>query len=161
MDIENNFTLWDKVKKTIHSNGGRPLRIKEGELWWAQIGQNIGVENNGKNENFRRPVFVAKKINKYSALCIPITSKEKVGEGYIKFHFKDSSQTLMFNQMRTLDTKRFLNKIGEINSPEYLDEIRENICSFIKYNLRQSGGDTRANPVNEFIITKSNKKSSS
>ena len=31
-------------------NTGRLPAIKEGEIWWCAMGENIGVEINGKNE---------------------------------------------------------------------------------------------------------------
>ena len=31
-------------------NTGRVPAIKEGEIWWCAMGENIGVEINGKNE---------------------------------------------------------------------------------------------------------------
>lgn len=42
-------------KKTIHA--------KEREVWATHIGQNIGMEINGKERNFTRPLVVLKTFN--------------------------------------------------------------------------------------------------
>jgi hypothetical protein len=31
--------------------------FREKEIWWACLGANIGFEQNGKNENFERPIW--------------------------------------------------------------------------------------------------------
>ena len=36
-----------------------PLYFRDGEIWWARLGVNIGYEMDGKNSNFARPVTVS------------------------------------------------------------------------------------------------------
>ena len=50
------FPEWMKLKEKLHRIG-RIRTIHEGEVWWAAVGENIGVEINGKNEGFTRPVY--------------------------------------------------------------------------------------------------------
>ena len=45
----------DKKERTVH--------IKECEVYWCILGENIGDEENGKGEGFKRPVLVIKKFN--------------------------------------------------------------------------------------------------
>ena len=53
------FANWTKLKIRIHaSESNRNVYFKEGQIWWASIGQNIGVEANGKNKNYERPVIM-------------------------------------------------------------------------------------------------------
>lgn len=40
----------------------RSLYFKERQIWWASIGQNIGVEANGKNKKYERPVIILKNL---------------------------------------------------------------------------------------------------
>ncbi len=58
------FDLWNSKKKLFN---GKPLSkhfyFHEREVWWCGIGINIGVEIDGKNSDFERPVLVVKKFN--------------------------------------------------------------------------------------------------
>lgn len=56
------FDLWNSFKKIlsvkISENAEKKILFKEGEIWWASIGYNLGEEVCGKGEKFRRPVIV-------------------------------------------------------------------------------------------------------
>lgn len=72
------FIAWTKLKARIHVSE-KIIYPKRREIWWASLGQNIGVEINGKNNNFERPVLVIRVFNKNSVLVLPISSTEKTG----------------------------------------------------------------------------------
>lgn len=108
------FDEWNLLKKKINSGLNRPSIYHEGEIWWANIGFNIGVENNGKGNFFKRPVLVIKRINKYSCFVVPISSKIKNGDFYFQFYFRNRKHTLLLNQIKVLDLSRFINRIGQI-----------------------------------------------
>ncbi len=73
------FDGWIKIKKEIHFKGSIRT-IKEGEIWWCKIGENVGKEICGKGKDFLRPVLIVRKLNKYSFIGIPLTSKEHEGD---------------------------------------------------------------------------------
>lgn len=54
------FDEWIELEEKLHDINH--LRaIHEGEVWWCAMGENIGIEINGKNEVFSRPVLIFKK----------------------------------------------------------------------------------------------------
>ena len=61
------FVAWTKLKVMVHFSE-REIYPKTREIWWASLGQNIGVEINGKNDNFERPVVIIKVFNKFGVL---------------------------------------------------------------------------------------------
>ena len=71
------------------------------------MGENIGVEINGKNENSTRPVYVLKKLSAESALVIPLTSQKKKGSWYFPFTMKGRKQFAILSQIRTVSILRF------------------------------------------------------
>lgn len=85
------FGDWIEVKGDLHRMAV-VRRIKEGEIWWCAIGENIGVEINGKSKTFARPVLILRKLGKYSFMGIPLTSKEHSGDWYAKFYFRHKAQ---------------------------------------------------------------------
>lgn len=44
------------VAKDRINRGGATTKFSEGQIWWAALGKNVGVEINGKNKDFSRPV---------------------------------------------------------------------------------------------------------
>ena len=70
---EKHFWEWIELKERLHFVGNYPP-IKEGQIWWCAVGENIGAEINGKNHTFSRPVLIMKKLSQYSFMGIPLTS---------------------------------------------------------------------------------------
>jgi len=95
----------------INTNSQFPQR---GQIWWANLGQNIGVEMNGKNNNFERPVLVIKNLNADSVFVAPITSTISDRNHLIKFDLNTNKMSVNIFQLRTLSTKRFTKKISDI-----------------------------------------------
>ena len=78
------FVAWTKIKVMVHLSE-REIYPKIKEIWWASLGQNIGVEINGKNENFERPVAVIKVFNRFGVLVAPISSTVKEDKYCVHF----------------------------------------------------------------------------
>lgn len=64
------FEMWFPIKSKLDSTDHRPPYFKEGEIWWSHIGENIGIETNGKSDAFTRPVLIFKKYDQYYIQCI-------------------------------------------------------------------------------------------
>ena len=110
---QKDFDGWIKVKSNIHS-AGIFHNIKEGEIWWCSMGINVGVEIDGKQEFFLRPVLIIKKLSRYSFMGIPLTSKEHYGTWYIEFEFKNKKQFAALAQARVFSVYRLHRKMGMV-----------------------------------------------
>ena len=91
----------------------------ERELWWCHIGVNIGHEQDGKGENFERPVLVLRSLSKDTFLIAPTTSKFKENKNYIKVTTGDKFSYALLDQIKVIDKKRLNRKISTIAKPEY------------------------------------------
>ena len=58
-------------KKREQISGFQDLHIIKKDIWWVSVGVNVGFEEDGKNDNFVRPVLVLKKFNNDMFLGIP------------------------------------------------------------------------------------------
>lgn len=107
------------------------MRIKQFEIWVADLNQRIGTEA-GKI----RPVLVVQTdlLNKEhpSTIICPITTNVKLDSEILRVHLKKSKFgpkedcDVMIDQVRAIDNKRLTKKIGEVDS--YIaDKIRENL----------------------------------
>jgi mRNA interferase MazF len=128
--MEKDFLIWHELKLSINEKE-TALLFQEQEIWWCSLGKNIGVEENGKNEKFVRPVVILKKFSKDMFWGLPMTSKDKIGKYYYNFFFNGGQHTVLISQLRVLSGKRLLRKIGKINNKQF-DEIKMAVIQIIK-----------------------------
>ena len=85
------------------------------------------------SQNFERPVLILRKINNKQFFGIPVTSKDKKGEFYIKFTFGNDKNKnegkVCLSQVRVFSTKRLLRKIGKANSNDFKN-IKRTVVDF-------------------------------
>ena len=119
-----NFEAWSSVKSNI-GNMGKVKVFHKSEIWWCCVGLNIGDEEDGKNSNYERPVYVYRKFNNNIFLGIPLTSKYKDNEYHFKINENENS-TLLLSQVKLMSSKRLL---------RYIKKITENKHKIIKDRL--------------------------
>ena len=116
------FDNWNNFKKRIDTNHPRPL-FKEGEVWWCHLGANVGVEIDGKDSTFVRPVVIVRKFNRYSFYGLPLTTQFEEGHSFYHiFEFNDRRQAANLTQMRLIDSKRLQRRMVDLS-----DGVFENI----------------------------------
>ena len=115
---EKRFSEWITLKERLHSVG-RIRTTHEGEVWWAAIGENVGVEINGKNESFTRPVLVFRKLSRLNFLAVPLTSQAHSGTWYVPFVFKERRQYAVLSQIRVLSVSRLNKRMGTLSKADY------------------------------------------
>lgn len=123
MDIKR-FFEWIGLKKKLHYEPQDIPLVREGELWWASLGENIGFEMNGKSKDFTRPVFIYKKLTDTFYFVIPTSTQLRHGSWYVSFKLKQVMETACLQQARTIDYRRLHSKLGEVSDLE-LQKIRE------------------------------------
>lgn len=124
------FEEWIEVKSDLHKIA-IVRRIREGEIWWCALGENVGVEINGKSKTFARPVLILRKLGKYSFMGIPLTSKAHEGSWYAMFYFRNTAQYAALAQARVVSVSRLYKKIGEADRQDIFlvrDKFRQLYC---------------------------------
>ena len=125
------FIEWIRVKIKLHfSDVNKDVYFREGQIWWTNIGQNVGVEINGKNHNFERPALVLKKFNEQSLWILPITSVIKNGKYYYNFINNGEDNYVNISQLRSISSKRLIRKLGNISQFEF-DSLRDKVRNII------------------------------
>jgi len=112
-EITGLFVSWIKVKIRRHLLQNRVL-FNEGEIWWVALGHNVGVEANGKNHQFERPVLVVKKFNKDSFWGISVSSVQKEGFYYYSLTLGGVYYGFNLSQLRILSDKRLLRRMTKV-----------------------------------------------
>ncbi len=124
------FDKWCKQKKKIGS-GSIGRNFSEREVWVIKMGLNVGYEQDGKGDEYLRPVVVLKKFNKRVFLGIPLTKTEKDLPFYYIFEFKNKKSTAILSQVRLFDTKRLKFRYGKVSQYDFL-EIKTKLTELIK-----------------------------
>jgi len=114
------FLEWIKIKEFLHIKK-QPPSFNEGEIWWANIGENIGHEEDGKDIRFVRPFVVIKKFNKDLLFGIPCSSVFKESRYYHKINMEmiDFETSALLSQARTISSKRLVRLIDKIGSGSF------------------------------------------
>lgn len=113
------FIEWIKLKQKIHFESSGPSLYKDGDIWWCALGENVGIEINGKGENFSRPVLVYKKLSKNGFMGIPLSTKIKQGTWYVSVFFHEETHSVNLSQARVFSVSRLYSKMGELDENQY------------------------------------------
>ena len=128
------YSEWHKKKTILNKREDIDnIFFREKEVWWIALGVNIGFEQDGKGEEFRRPVLIVKKFNKYLVLAVPLTTKiKKDNKYYVTCSITDDtiSRMAIISQVRPVDTKRFIDKLGVADDDSY-NEIKNAIKAML------------------------------
>lgn len=135
---------WEKIKAVVGKRS--EVRCKPQQVWWAYIGENIGKEQNGKGEQFLRPVIVIQSISRKLCFVLPLTSKQKKGRVYVPIAWKRLNSAVMhdcaiISQARVISTKRLIKIVGNLESIESFRKLIKR-CYSILLSITNSKGTT-------------------
>ena len=127
------YQKWMK-RKSIINNGGKYRKINEGDVVWAAVGENVGVEIDGKSEKYSRPVIVLRKHTTQCFTGVPLTSRPHKGSWYASFEFQGKKQVAVLIQTKLFDTSRVYDRIGELSKKDYMHILK----SYAKFILNKN-----------------------
>jgi mRNA interferase MazF len=127
-----NFDEWNQHKKNIDTILNTHLYYpKEGEVWVSKIGINVGVEQDGSNLDFSRPVLVVKKFNNQMYWVLPLSSKQKFLDYYYNFTDPYSRKvSVILAQLKLSSIRRFERRIYEIDK-DLFEDIKNRLKLFL------------------------------
>jgi mRNA-degrading endonuclease toxin of MazEF toxin-antitoxin module len=110
---------WTRVKASLMLSI-KNVYPKLGEIWWASVGYNIGVEANGKNDDFERLVIILNVFNKDSVLIMTLTTKIKDNKFMFPITTSDSEfSAINMSQIRNISTKRLSRKLCDVAENDF------------------------------------------
>ena len=120
--MKKDYQEWHEEKTAIEDSRDQRVFFHEREVWWCSIGFNVGFEQDGRGEKFARPVLVFKKFNKEVFWAIPLSTKIKTGKFYSTVDLGDgTTRVAIISQLRLIDAKRLIGKIGVIHENNYAE----------------------------------------
>lgn len=113
------YSNWMLVKTKINNEINPPQYFHVGEIWHCIIGENVGYEEDGKND-FIRPIVIIKKSGRLIT-GIPLTSQLCSNKPYF-FHlgeFYGRQSTAILSQVTTWDAVRLKERLGTLTRDQF------------------------------------------
>ncbi|MBP9697943.1 MAG: type II toxin-antitoxin system PemK/MazF family toxin [Candidatus Moranbacteria bacterium] len=122
--MEKDFDGWNERKKKVNNKRVAPY-FEIREVWWCSLGLNVGFEQDGTSNLYRRPVLVLKKWSSDTCLILPVTSSlsrhpYRISIGTIG----GRASYVIVSQAKTIDARRFGEKITTLDS-EHFEYVRK------------------------------------
>lgn len=119
------------IKSEINNSERCPKGIKEREIWICNVGDNVGFEEDGKGNDFTRPVLILKVFNKRFCYVVPLSKTEKRGKYYYAFDGNTGKISVaLLSQLKAVDSFRLRDKIGFAKKDDF-DKIKKKIIEII------------------------------
>lgn len=126
-----NYEHWTPIKIFTNNNLDRPINFREGQVWRCKIGENIGVEMDGKGNNYLRPVLIIKRYGDNAFLGAPLTSKTKPNRPfYHPIRVGNRDGLIIISQLRFWDASRLTSLIQQISHKDFL-KIKQHLASYL------------------------------
>ena len=114
-----NFDRWNEIKKKTNREGVRLYTVRE--IWWCRLGVNVGSEQDGSGAEFLRPVVIVRSFGANICLVVPLTASVRrhplrIAVGTVK----DKEASALISQMRVIDTRRLVEKVGFLDKEKFL-----------------------------------------
>ncbi len=113
------FSQWIKQKRKLHNETSVAPLVRERDLWWVALGENVGSEMGGKSKYFSRPALVLKKLSHGFYLIVPSTTQKREGSWYVPIHFGGQDMYLCLHHIRTIDYRRLYSKMGQVDTNDF------------------------------------------
>lgn len=127
--MEKDFDGWNVVKKQTHAESPRLYTVRE--IWWCALGVNVGSEQDGDNERYRRPVLILQGYSADTCLVVPLTASTREHKLRPVIGAVDGKEAhALLSQVRVIDTRRLVRKICTLDR-----EIFERIRKVVKGSL--------------------------
>lgn len=127
--MQKDFDKWNSRKKEL--NEIEPNFYHSREVRWCSLGINIGFEQDGTSEAYKRPVLIVKGFSRHVCLVVPLTTSPKKNP----YHFgvgniEGQEAFAILSQIRLIDTKRLHARLAVLGKDKF-EEIRKAIRDLI------------------------------
>ena len=117
--MKKDYQSWHIKKGLLDQRSTRPY-FDERQIWWVAIGQNIGDEEDGKGEDFARPVLIVRKFNQNLFYGLSLSTTSRRGRYYLPLNCLNGTVSVaLLSHLRDYDTKRLLKKHTVVSREDF------------------------------------------
>jgi len=99
----------------------------EREIRWCSLGVNIGFEQDGTSQAYKRPVLIIRGFSRHVCLVVPLTTSTKKNPYHMSVGIvEDVEAFAILSQIRLIDTKRLHDQLAVLNREKF-NEIKKAI----------------------------------
>lgn len=110
------YDSWNEQKKKV-AQLARTRFVRKGDVLMVKLGKNVGYEQDGKGEDFLRPVLVLRVFTKDALFVVPLTTVPKVHKYYVSIGQVGTEENFaIISQARFLDARRIVYEKGSVTS---------------------------------------------
>ncbi|MDB5190044.1 MAG: hypothetical protein JWN49_370 [Parcubacteria group bacterium] len=113
------FLEWIRIKSALDAKLHRAPHVSEGDVWWINLGENVGHELNGKSKIFSRPTIIYIKLSHNFYFVIPATTKLHDGNWYVHYVHQGQKAAACLHQARSIDYRRLHRKMGRLDDTDF------------------------------------------
>ena len=115
----------NEYKKRVDAGKARLYTVRE--VWWCRLGVNVGTEQDGKGEKYVRPCVIIGPFGKDACLVVPLTTSAREHPLRVEVGLVQGSPAKAnISQLRVIDTRRLLKKIGFLYKQEF-EELKKRL----------------------------------
>lgn len=127
--MQKDFDSWNIKKKELNTK--QPNFYRARDIRWCSLGINIGFEEDGTSEKYRRPVLVIKGFSLNVCLIVPLTTSKKENPYHVSVGVIDNREAFaILSQIRLIDTKRLHDRLAILDQKKF-KEIRKALRNLI------------------------------
>ena len=112
------FNKWNEIKKEKDEQNNKKY-FYDRDIWFLNLGKNIGFEQDGKGNEFLRPVLIYKKFSRRLFLGMPLTKTKKEEKFYFNLKIENKETSIILSQIRLFDSKRLKYKLTKISEKDF------------------------------------------
>jgi mRNA-degrading endonuclease toxin of MazEF toxin-antitoxin module len=109
------FDEWNEQKQCIEKKR-KTTHVKRREVWWSDLGINIGHEQDGGGPHFERPIVVLKVFGNDTCLIAPLTSVQGDTPFYFDLQQYGYRSRVIVTQLRIISTKRMSRSVERLDT---------------------------------------------
>ncbi|MDR1068051.1 MAG: type II toxin-antitoxin system PemK/MazF family toxin [Clostridiales Family XIII bacterium] len=114
------FHQWGEIKTSINNDKERVAFFSERDIWIANLGENIGYEEDGKGDTYSRPILIIRTYGKNMCFVVPLSTTGKRGYFYHEFDGHTGKMSVvLLSQARVIDGLRLRRKIGYASENDF------------------------------------------
>ncbi len=117
--MKKDFIGWNVKKIDVNAVGFNKL-YRQRDVWWCVLGINIGNEQDGNDDGYQRPVLILRGLSSKTCIIVPLTTSGEVHGFRIDVGIIAGKKAkAIISQIKVIDTKRLVNKIGVVNKDTF------------------------------------------
>jgi mRNA-degrading endonuclease toxin of MazEF toxin-antitoxin module len=129
--VRKDYKKWMQIKALVNNRANFPRGYKEREIWICNVGDNVGMEEDGKNGDYSRPVLILKIYNREFCHIIPLSTTNRRGKFYYQFDGGTGKTSVaLLSQSRAISSARLHDKIGSASVKDF-SEIRRRLIDLL------------------------------